>query len=370
MVHVNDYLKATFIHIPKCGGIYISKLLENFYNFENIIKGKNINCGELLDCTIYDLHNFGRYRYYNKHQCVVDKPYILENYFSFTFIRNPYDRIFSAYSFLKKWINGEVNISAIKDNPDFFVNFTTFIQNYKNVNNTSYYYAFVTQIDHLINENKSININYIGKFEYLNNELINILIMLGIKDLKHIDKIYFDKKENVSTPIDKNEYTKDAFLFVNDFFENDFKCLNYKRYDTYEDFLYYHFRENNSIIDTFNVSNINLLYTNYNLLYYENILNKEKNNFYVVKIIEIFEIFKNEFKYNSNIINLLEQFKTITFQNINNFENFDKFKNVTHDIIFEMNYIELNKNIKKCNICNNIFMNLLSYNIHKYFCID
>lgn len=74
-----DNLKCIFVHIPKTAGISISRSI-----FGNLGGGHTkIRDYEL----IFSAKDFN-------------------NYFKFTFVRNPWDRIFSAYRFLK---NGGIN---------------------------------------------------------------------------------------------------------------------------------------------------------------------------------------------------------------------------------------------------------------------
>ena len=42
----------------------------------------------------------------------------------------------------------------------------------------------------------------------------------------------------------KNQYSEYAFNFVNNYFEKDFEIFGYKKYNSYNDFLENHFKEN------------------------------------------------------------------------------------------------------------------------------
>ena len=75
MLKVFDKKKCIFFHIPKTAGISLVKAL-----FGDLDWGHR-------DVKYYR-------NVFNKKK--------FDSYFKFTFVRNPYDRLFSAYSFLKK----------------------------------------------------------------------------------------------------------------------------------------------------------------------------------------------------------------------------------------------------------------------------
>ena len=100
-----DYYSCIFIHIPKTAGISVTQAL-----FGNYADGHT---------TIKN---------YKKKFL----PQTVEKYFKFTFVRNPYDRLYSAYNFLKKGgMNAEdkqwadSNISEYNDFEDFVFNWLT-----------------------------------------------------------------------------------------------------------------------------------------------------------------------------------------------------------------------------------------------------
>lgn len=70
-----DESKSIFVHIPKCAGVSINKSL-----YGNLAGGH----------TTFDEY------------IIIFEPKCIENYFKFTFVRNPWDRVVSAYFFLQK----------------------------------------------------------------------------------------------------------------------------------------------------------------------------------------------------------------------------------------------------------------------------
>ena len=240
---INYELNAIFFHSVKCGGNFCKNLLRE-YNFIDICQNEHEKYSDFIDEAdikhMKDKHTirkFGKYRYFYSHQNC-NKEY-MNNYFKFTFVRNPYSKLLSAYMYLKRRMENDNNtIRGLKDNPDYYIDFKNFVKNYKNVNNISFYHAFIPQYEHILDFSLNSNFQYIGKIENFNDELINIFSLLGLKELKCIDKIFNGEKRN-ETNYEKNvtEYFDEhIFSFVNHFFEKDFESFGYKKYDTFEEF--------------------------------------------------------------------------------------------------------------------------------------
>jgi len=105
---------------------------------------------------------------------------------------------------------------------------------------------------------------------------------------------------------------------------------------------------------------------NYNLLQYENFLNKQKVENLNNKLLNIFDILHSNFKYNNKILTELEKIKEEKLPDI-----YTHYKNngeIINDILFKYNYNNLINNFKLCNICNKTYMNNLSYDTHLQYC--
>jgi len=389
MVFINYDLKAIYIHNVKCGGCYVRTILNKYYNFNEITNNLHNNYENFFD-NINDINynydtdkhtirKFGKIRYFLSHQDIDSK--IFEDFFTFTFVRNPYEKIISAYYYLKRILNESGNIKTrnTKENPDYFINFNTFIKNYNLVNNISYYHAFITQYEQLLNYNGKINISYIGKLDNLDNDLINILSILNIKDIKHINEIYNSVKYNKSEKNINiaNEYDEESFLFVNNFFKKDFETFNFEKYKTYEEFqnryllpsnessknseilqIYYP-KEIFSYVD--NYKNICIIF--HNILLKDEIIEKYKTIFDT--ILNLLENTANNYIIKREINNIKNTFnELIKIEILEKNKNFDFIKNN----FFCLNYEYLKNDFFICKKCSYKSFNILSKIVHNYLC--
>ena len=78
--------------------------------------------------------------------------------------------------------------------------------------------------------------NFIGKQETLEEDLKNILLKAGFKEIIHKKKKNINKNR-IDYNYYKTYYTEYAFNFVNNHFEKDFIEFNYKKYDNYNYFM-------------------------------------------------------------------------------------------------------------------------------------
>src|SRR5258706_16293188 len=78
-----DEHRCIFVHIPKCAGNSVTKSLSQFGGFD---------CGHT---------NLKRFQ-------IMFGPEEFNRYFKFAFVRNPYDRLFSAFLFMKKGGTNEI----------------------------------------------------------------------------------------------------------------------------------------------------------------------------------------------------------------------------------------------------------------------
>lgn len=251
MVFINNELKAIYLHNVKCGGVYMRELLQKKYNFKEIIREQHHKYADFFDderhirwdedTDKHTIRKMGKYRYLLSHQDV--NPKNIKDYFKFIFVRNPYDKIISAYLYLKRIMGQSVEGNRTRntfENPVFFVDFNAFVHNYRAVNNISYYHAFMPQYETMLDFAENINFQYIGRVENLDADFIEVLTILGVAEIKHINCVYYNKRGNTTSVSERDDIiagmTAETFEFINTFFEKDFEIFGYVRYATLDEY--------------------------------------------------------------------------------------------------------------------------------------
>lgn len=345
-------LKSLFMHNLKCGGCEVREILSS-YGFKLIDAEIHNNYSNFIfdddkiefDTDHHTIKKFGKYRFYYSHQLnIQDK---LDTYFLFTFVRNPYDKIYSSYNYLNRcMIEDNGKILNTPDKLEYYENFNIFIKNYKNVCKRSYSHSFITQFDTLLNYSNTINFSYIGRQETLDSDLIKIVKYLNLNiSNKHSKKLYKNNRNNVSyqskSIIDVCD--EETFLFINHYFADDFEIFGYKKYDSYNDFKLNFMNDKNNYTNIHNKTCDEFCKNIIKLNYYNTILYKLNESYN--KIMDIDDI---------NIITI---------------ENSTLIKKITNDIkMIESIILDKDADIKTCKFCNYTTYNFLSHYAHSLTC--
>ena len=274
MCSINHDLKAIFIHLPKCGGSFTTTMLKKYYDFEHIRlpheKHKNFNylfeeipqileevkeneeeckktageegqeCEEKCYCYACSGKSYGdpwttteqgilRYNssseLYNFAMDMNEEKW--KTYKKFTILRNPYDKIVSAWKFINKCLKDR------KKQDIEFLDFEEYLNKSKeelfNYCKFAYSHSHITQYEHLLDTNNELDITYMGCQENLNEDLCTILLKLGVEKIKHRFELEENKKINSNEHLDYIEYYTDTILEkVNKILQKDFD--NFKQY--------------------------------------------------------------------------------------------------------------------------------------------
>ncbi|ECK7891618.1 alpha-2,3-sialyltransferase [Campylobacter coli] len=222
----HDKYKCIFIHVPKVAGSSIERVI---YQTDKWLVGH---------VKASDLRNFDKDKF--------------DSYFSFGFVRNPYDRVVSAYHYLKndspdpcdiKW--GRLHINNLT-----FEEFILSLQDeeFKEEILSKNHFSF--QYKYLCDKNMNILVNFIGKFEKLDNDFKKILNILRRKDsLVHINK---SKHLNY-----RDYYNSQTYKIIREIYRDDFEIFDYDL----EDKKYFNIPQNiylNNLESKILIKNINL----------------------------------------------------------------------------------------------------------------
>ena len=185
--------KTIFVHIPKTAGVSLVKAI-----YGNV--------------TLEGHRSF----YFNSIALNIKD----DKYFSFTFVRNPFDRLYSAYKFLKK---GGINYQdrlAFQTHLSEFKDFEDFVLNGLNKELIYQITHLIPQYEYLCDKRGSILVNFVGRFENLDNDVL--FLSKKLKKVIKLDHHNYNKKLDF-----KEAYSDDMMDKVYQIYQKDFEIFNY-----------------------------------------------------------------------------------------------------------------------------------------------
>jgi hypothetical protein len=203
---ISDEHKAVFVHIPKTGGSTIESIL-----FKNNFRANGDNKSWNNDNCIEDPT-----KWIPKHTRANELPSKYQKYFSFTFVRNPWDLMVSCYFW---WTQRTLSKHALKSRTEFG----------KYLKEKGFDYFIRSKQSSCINECCHINqgqsywinnkIDFIGRFENLQEDFNIACDKIGIpqRELPHKNKTkhkhYTEYYDEETKSIVAEKYAKDIEYF-------------------------------------------------------------------------------------------------------------------------------------------------------------
>lgn len=192
--------KCIFIHIPKTAGTSIERKLGNFeklnrgvQDHRSIRKIEPINLADLAKTIVStDPKSFIIYfkRYLKGIQSNYNRTY--HEYFKFSFVRNPWSRAFSWYKNVMRDCHHRNRFNV----PDK-CSLKEFINNHMDQNELK------PQLQWIIDKNGKIPLDFIGRFENLENDFRYVADKLGFRD-KTLPKLIVGDGQNYSSYYDND----------------------------------------------------------------------------------------------------------------------------------------------------------------------
>lgn len=186
------YYKCIFVHIPKSAGTSVCKAIFGY---------------QIGHRTYADY--------------VMNSPANLDHYFKFSFVRNPWDRVLSAYLYLRDHSDSSTpeDDEWAESNLRSYCDFNEFVQEWVNNENILQKVHFIPQYKFISDENGVIKMDFVGRFEDLTNDFKYITSIIGqternlpstnVTSHQHYSHFYNDE----SIEIIRNVYSKDITTF-------------------------------------------------------------------------------------------------------------------------------------------------------------
>lgn len=148
--------RCLFVHVPKAAGVAV------------------------VECLFG--HRGGGHTTYREYERLFERAYRVRDfgqYYSFAFVRNPWDRLHSAYEFLRGGgmlpADAEFARRVLLPYPDF----RTFVQGWVTPESVRSWLHFVPQVEFLKNEHGAIPLSFIGRYERLHEDYEHVRTRLG-----------------------------------------------------------------------------------------------------------------------------------------------------------------------------------------------
>ena len=200
---INHKYRFLFIHIHKTAGTSITNTLNKLEGTEHLHHSHSM-------INVLDI---------NKYQ----------NHFKFCFVRNPWGRLVSWYNMMiQKKIHNDFSKYLLENSNTFseFLDLTDIIMenNPREINRYSTYPKSIgfNQLDYVSDNKGNVLVDFIGRFENLNEDYDKIIEKIGVKDLPlpHLNK--FEYKDY------RTYYTDKDIEKVYKMYEKDIKYFGYK----------------------------------------------------------------------------------------------------------------------------------------------
>lgn len=188
-----DRTKSIFVHIPKCAGTSVSKAL-----FGNLAGGH---------ATL------------NQYTRIFEQKYIFE-YFKFTIVRNPWDRLVSAYFFLRSGGFGESDRNWAENEIMDFSSFDDFVKHWVNRKNIWKWYHFRPQYHYMLEKFGKANLDFVAFLENIDEDFSYIAKRIGVNCVLNVSN-----SSKHTSYVDY--YNEESASIVAEVYAEDIKMLGY-----------------------------------------------------------------------------------------------------------------------------------------------
>jgi hypothetical protein len=186
--------RCVFIHIPKAAGTSLTK-------------------------TLFAAPS--RHLHYTEYQRT--NPRKFQQYFKFTFVRNPFDRLYSAYTFLKKGGLNELDREWAQQNLASFPDFESFVHGWVSPENIQTWTHFKPQHHWICDASFNLKVDFVGRFERMDEDVAVVQARLGMP-VARLPKINVTIRPRTK----EDPYTAEMRAIVGEVYRNDFELFSYK----------------------------------------------------------------------------------------------------------------------------------------------
>lgn len=194
-----DSLSCIFIHVPKTGGLSIGNALFN--------RAPSWHLSVRAYCLMYSGQEY-------------------RQFFKFAFVRDPWDRVASAYRFLTRGGVEERDRKWRDDNLRADESLRDFVKRWLNPRSARSEIHFVPQIEFLRRVPWGpVEVDFVGRFENLAEDFEEVCRRLGVfADLGHVNRTSSSASEEGS----RSAYDREAMEIVAEVYRDDILTFGYR----------------------------------------------------------------------------------------------------------------------------------------------
>jgi hypothetical protein len=210
---VSSNKKFIFYHIPKTAGKSFEDALGIYSDGKpgllNAISRRLPGYLDISPAFFYKYRTFDSHINFIESECLLPEK-VINSYYKFSIVRNPYDRFVSFYHYLLKqknhpWFNIALQAGS----------FSGMVKKLKDINEP-------TQRSYIVNGSGKIKMDFIGRFENINEDFQKICLNIGIE--ARLDRINSNHH-----PDYRNLYNEEDREIVYCYFKEDFEEFHYKK---------------------------------------------------------------------------------------------------------------------------------------------
>lgn len=144
-----------------------------------------------------------------------------KRYFKFAFVRNPWDRLVSAFLYLKRGGSNAMDEQWGKSNLGDYDTFEDFVKNWVTDDNVERYFHFIPQYRFIYDQELVLKVDFVGRFENIQADFDVVANKLGIAErLPYVNK---SQRKAYQT-----YYTDETRDIVSRVYRQDLELFNYQ----------------------------------------------------------------------------------------------------------------------------------------------
>lgn len=209
---VSHKYKCTFVHIPKTGGTSIEKALEMFADWKHEDREKLF--GLIHSKEILEKKYLSNFLQHLKAKEICELTQLPDDYFVFSLVRNPWDRMVSIYH------NMDVNLITMALDKGVELRnltFNEFLFSLQGINHIH----LEEQWKFLYNSQDNLLVDYLGRFEDFSRSFSFICNKLNI----NVELPHYNCSEHLHY---REYYTEETMALVSSWYQRDIKLFSYK----------------------------------------------------------------------------------------------------------------------------------------------